>query len=98
MLLTSRLPGNQRDRWMQRPLRRGELSILLDGVRAIAVTPEQTNPLYGESALAQAEALLTRQQRFFGIATPGTQLAGFAMHQRLLEAYDKVHRQHTQAN
>ena len=54
--------------------------------------------LYGESALAQAEALLTRQQRFFGIATPGTQLAGFEMHQRLLEAYDKVHRQHTHAN
>lgn len=54
--------------------------------------------LYGERALAQAEALLTRQQRFFPIATPGTKLAGFAMHQRLLEAYEKVHRQHAQTN
>ena len=54
--------------------------------------------LYGEFALEQAESLLTRQQRFFGISTPGTQLAGLKMHQRLLEAYDKVHRQHAQAN
>ena len=54
--------------------------------------------LYGESALEQAEALLTRQQRFFGIEAPGTQLSGFAMHQRLLDAYDKVHRQHAKAN
>jgi ribosomal protein S12 methylthiotransferase accessory factor len=54
--------------------------------------------LYDELALEQAESLLTRQQRFFGIATPGTKLAGLDMHQRLLEAYDKVHRQHAQAN
>ena len=54
--------------------------------------------LYGELALEQAEALLTHQQRFFGIATPGTKLAGLKMHQRLLEAYDKVHRQHAEAN
>ena len=50
--------------------------------------------LYGESTLAQAEALLTRQQRFFGIAAPGKKLSGFALHQRLLDAYDKVRRQH----
>ena len=54
--------------------------------------------LYGERALEQAEALLTRRQRFFAIATPGTKLSGLKMHQRLLEAYDKVHRQHAQAN
>ena len=50
--------------------------------------------LYGESTLNQAEALLTRRQRFFGIEAPGTQLTGFEMHHRLLEAYAKVHRQH----
>ena len=54
--------------------------------------------LYGESTLTQAESLLTRQQRFFGIATPGTKLSGFSMHQRLLDAYDKVHRQHRKAD
>ena len=54
--------------------------------------------LYGERTLDQAEALLTRQQRFFGITAPGTSLSGFAMHQRLLDAYDKVHRQHRKAN
>ncbi len=54
--------------------------------------------LYGESTLAQAEALLTRQQRFFGIAAPGKKLSGFALHQRLLDAYDKVRRQHQKAS
>jgi len=50
--------------------------------------------LYGASALARAEALLTRSERFFGIDSPGLELAGCSMHQRLLEAYAKVHRQH----
>ena len=54
--------------------------------------------LYGERALKQAETLLTRQQRFFGIKAPGNDLNGFALHQRLLDAYDKVHRQHAKAN
>ena len=48
--------------------------------------------LYGETLLRRAEALLTRQQRFFGIAAPGNNLSGFALHQRLLDAYDKVRR------
>jgi len=50
--------------------------------------------LYGPETLLQAEALLGREQRFFGIPLPGKDLAGFEMHHRLLEAYDKVHRQH----
>ena len=50
--------------------------------------------LYGERVLKQAVALLTRQQRFFGIKAPGNDLSGLAMHQRLLEAYEKVRRQH----
>ena len=54
--------------------------------------------LYGKATLDTAEALLTRQQRFFDIATPGKELAGFEMHRRLLEAYDKVHRQHAEGN
>ncbi len=54
--------------------------------------------LYGASALATAEALLERKQRFFGIQTPGTELTGFEMHHRLLDAYEKVQRQKTQGN
>ena len=54
--------------------------------------------LYGTTALGKAEALLLRKQRFFGIATPGNELTGFAMHHRLLEAYAKVHRQCVQGN
>ncbi|PWB46889.1 MAG: 30s ribosomal protein S12 methylthiotransferase accessory protein YcaO [Nitrosomonadales bacterium] len=47
--------------------------------------------LYGSSALQQAEALLNREERFFGVQAPGLMLAGCDMHQRLLAAYDKVH-------
>ena len=54
--------------------------------------------LYGSSALARAEALLAREQRFFAIAAPGIELTGCAMHQRLLEAYAKVHAQHAMAS
>ncbi len=54
--------------------------------------------LYGTTALGTAEALLLREQRFFGIAAPGNDLTGFAMHHRLLEAYAKVHRQCAQGN
>ncbi len=54
--------------------------------------------LYGKTTLDTAEALLTRTQRFFDITAPGNELAGFEMHHRLLEAYDKVHRQHAEGN
>ena len=38
----------------------------------------------------QAEALLDRSERFFGLATLGTDMQGSAMHQTLLAAYDKL--------
>ncbi|MBS4098806.1 MAG: YcaO-like family protein [Sulfuricella sp.] len=47
--------------------------------------------LYGAATLKQAQALLDGELRFFGVAAPGMQLEGCAMHQRLLEAYGKVH-------
>lgn len=50
--------------------------------------------LYGATTLARAEALLNRQERFFSIAPPGSELRGLNTHHRLLEAYGKVHRQH----
>ncbi len=54
--------------------------------------------LYGTNTLIKAEALLTREQRFFGVPAPGMELTGFEMHHRLLNAFDKVHRQHAQGN
>jgi len=51
--------------------------------------------LYGAASLARAEGLLNRQERFLGIDAPGNGLLGLEMHHRLLEAYGKVHRQHT---
>jgi len=47
--------------------------------------------LYGSATLQQAEALLARELRFFGVQAPGMQLDGCDMHQQLLAAYDKVH-------
>jgi len=48
--------------------------------------------LYGADALQQAQALLSRKLRFFGLEAPGMALAGCDMHQRLLAAYRKVHK------
>ncbi len=50
--------------------------------------------LYGDAALATAEALLDRDERFFGLTAPGLALDGCRLHQRLLAAYAKVHAQH----
>ena len=46
--------------------------------------------LYGEETVHQAEALLDRSERFFGLETLGTDMQGSAMHQTLLAAYDKL--------
>jgi len=47
--------------------------------------------LYGADTLQQAQALLNGEQRFFGLHAPGMGLEGCDMHQRLLEAYGKLH-------
>ncbi len=47
--------------------------------------------LYGAQVLEQAQALIKREQRFFGLASPGMNLEGCDMHQRLLAAYTKLH-------
>ncbi|HEX8610764.1 MAG TPA: 30S ribosomal protein S12 methylthiotransferase accessory factor YcaO [Telluria sp.] len=46
--------------------------------------------LYGEDTVRQAEALLDRSERFFGLETLGADMQGSAMHQTLLAAYDKL--------
>ena len=46
--------------------------------------------LYGAETVRQAEALLARQERFFGLCALGPDMEGSAMHQTLLAAYDKL--------
>lgn len=46
--------------------------------------------LYGTATLRQAEALLDRSERFFGLDTLGEDMQGSPMHQTLLAAYDKL--------
>ncbi|MDP1607296.1 MAG: 30S ribosomal protein S12 methylthiotransferase accessory factor YcaO [Rhodocyclaceae bacterium] len=66
--------------------------IRLDDAERAAACDDALRQLYGAAVVEQAEALLDGEQRFFAIAAPGLTLAGCAMHQRLLAAYDKVHR------
>ncbi len=47
--------------------------------------------LYGATALHQAQSLLSGEWRFWGIEAPTLALHGFALHQKLLDAYRKVH-------
>jgi ribosomal protein S12 methylthiotransferase accessory factor len=46
--------------------------------------------LYGSATVVSAEAMLSREQRFFGIEAPGLALEGCDLHQRLLAAYAKL--------
>lgn len=46
--------------------------------------------LYGAATVRQAQALLERRERFFGLETLGPDMEGSAMHRTLLEAYDKL--------
>lgn len=46
--------------------------------------------LYGAETLRQAQALLDRSEKFFGLDTLGEDMQGSAMHQTLLKAYDKL--------
>jgi ribosomal protein S12 methylthiotransferase accessory factor len=46
--------------------------------------------LYGAETVRQAEALVNRSERFFGLDTLGVDMEGSAMHQTLLAAYDKL--------
>lgn len=48
------------------------------------------NLLYGAETVRQAEALLNRSERFFGLDRLGPDMEGSAMHQTLLAAYDKL--------
>ncbi|MXR36059.1 30S ribosomal protein S12 methylthiotransferase accessory factor YcaO [Craterilacuibacter sinensis] len=46
--------------------------------------------LYGADTLSLAEDLLAQRERFFGLSSPGLALEGLELHQRLLQAYDKL--------
>ena len=46
--------------------------------------------LFGAETFRQAQALLDRSERFFGLVTLGPDMQGSPMHQTLLAAYDKL--------
>ncbi len=47
--------------------------------------------LYGDETLDQATDLIDGDQRFFGLQSPGLNLEGCELHQRLLKEYEKAH-------
>jgi len=46
--------------------------------------------LYGAETVRQAEALMDRRGRFFGLDALGVDMKGSQMHQTLQAAYDKL--------
>ena len=48
--------------------------------------------LFGSETLRQAQALVNREQQFFGLNRLGANMEGSDMHRRLLGAYEKVQR------
>jgi ribosomal protein S12 methylthiotransferase accessory factor len=46
--------------------------------------------LFGTETVRQAQALLDRSEKFFGLETLGPDMEGSPMHQTLLAAYDKL--------
>ncbi len=46
--------------------------------------------MYGAQTVTQAERLLDRSEKFFGLETLGADMEGSAMHRTLLAAYDKL--------
>jgi ribosomal protein S12 methylthiotransferase accessory factor len=66
--------------------------IRLDDAERTVACADAVRQLYGADVVEQADALLEGEQRFFAAAAPGLALKGCAMHQRLIEAYEKVQR------
>jgi ribosomal protein S12 methylthiotransferase accessory factor len=62
----------------------------LDELEQVDACREALELLHGADTLAQAEAMIEGEQRFFGMAAPGLSLQGCGAHQRLLAAYAKA--------
>jgi ribosomal protein S12 methylthiotransferase accessory factor len=46
--------------------------------------------MFGAETLRQAQALISGDERFFGLETLGADMQGSPMHTNLLAAYDKL--------
>jgi ribosomal protein S12 methylthiotransferase accessory factor len=66
--------------------------IRLDDAEQTAACEDAVRQLHGADVVELAVALLDGEQRFFAVAAPGLALKGCTMHQRLIEAYEKVQR------
>jgi ribosomal protein S12 methylthiotransferase accessory factor len=51
--------------------------------------------LYGADVVKQAQTLIAKKNRFMGLSAPGLTMQGCEMHQKLLIAYDKIHKRTT---
>jgi len=64
----------------------------LNELERVDACREALELLHGVDTIAQAEALIEGEQRFFGVAAPGLALQGCGAHQSLLAAYEKAQR------
>ena len=65
-------------------------SLMNLGLEKVADYRRSLDLLYGKETVRQAQALLDRSEKFFGLDTLGPNMEGSAMHQTLLAAYDKL--------
>lgn len=67
-----------------------ETLIGLDDIARAEACRAALEQLHGEDCVAQGEALLAGEQRFFAVDAPGADLGTCGLHQRLLGAYEKT--------
>jgi len=68
------------------------LEIGLDKTRDYQEYAPGLELMYGAQTLTTCLDILARRERFVGLHSPGLSLEGFEVHQKLLEAYAKLHK------
>jgi len=67
------------------------LEINADSERHIEEYTDSLKLLFDEQTLANCMKVISGEENFFGLHSPGLSLDGFATHQKLLEGYKKLH-------
>ena len=68
------------------------LEIKLDSDKEFKDYAKSLVQMYGEDTLQLCVDIINKKEKFFGLHSPGLSLEGFINHNKLLEAYAKVHK------
>jgi ribosomal protein S12 methylthiotransferase accessory factor len=67
------------------------LEIDMDEQRQLEDYTDSLKLMFDEKTLADCLAVISGEEKFFGLHSPGLSLDGFVMHNKLLEGYKKLH-------